>query len=158
MKYDRETFSMKEKVYKPKEKIEKEKESLTRKEKEYRKVNCLEKCVLNAPQKVVDQKVFDRSHTFEWDLFQWADYEFVQWANQQPATMVMAIMAELKRSPRMKPSIELLRSKVESIPLCSIELYSKKKKLGQRSVAFLTQMKKRYGNSVLRILYATFDS
>ena len=152
MKYDRETLTLsKEKEYQLKKKVEKD--CLTRKEKEFHKEDILEKCSFKS-QKV---KVFDRTQSFEFDLFQWADYEFVQWANQQPATMVIAIMAELKKSPKMKPSIEMLRPKVESVPLCSIELYRKKKRLGERSVAFLKQMKKRYGNSVLRILYATFD-
>lgn len=153
MKYDRETLTLtKEKEYQPKKKVEKD--FLARKEKEYRKVDILEKCSLKVPEKV---KVFDRTQSFEWDLFQWADYEFVQWANQQPASMVIAIMAELKKSPKMKPSIEILRPKVLSVPLCSIDLYRKKKRLGERSVAFLKQMKTRYGNSVLRILYVTSD-
>jgi hypothetical protein len=152
MKYDRETIALqKDKEYRPKKQVEKE--VLTRKEKEFNKVDHHEK----GSWKTV-QKVFDRTQSFEWDLFQWADYEFVQWANQQPATMVIAIMAELKHSPKMKPSIEILRSKVTSIPLCSIELYRKKKRLGERSVAFLKQMKARYGNSLLRILYVTSDA
>jgi hypothetical protein len=152
MKYDRETLALqKDKEYRPKKQVEKE--VIARKEKEYNKVDHHEK----GSWKTL-QKVFDRSQSFEWDLFQWADYEFVQWANQQPATMVIAIMAELKHSPKMKPSIEILRSKVESIPLCSIELYRKKKRLGERSVAFLKQMKARYGNSLLRILYVTSEA
>lgn len=152
MKYDRESISLtKEKEYKPKKKVEKE--SLTRKEKEFHKIENHEKCSLKTKQ-----KVFDRTQSFEWELFQWADYEFVQWANQQPGSMVIAIMAEMKKSPKMKPSIEILRSKVDSVPLCSIEFYRKKKRLGERSVEFLKQMKKRYGNSLLRILYATSES
>jgi hypothetical protein len=152
MKYDRETLAIKkDKEYQLKKVVEKD--CLTRKEKEFRKIEILETCSLKAPQ-----KVFDRSQSFEWDLFQWADYEFVQWANQQPASMVIAIMAELKHSPKMKPSIEMLRHKIDQIPLCPIDVYAKKKKLGERSVSFLKQMKKRYGNSLLRILYVTLDS
>ena len=153
MKYDRESFTLQEKEYNPRKKLEKD--TLIRKEKEYHKVDLLERSVsvLKAPQ-----KVFDRTQSFEWDLFQLADYEFVRWANEQPANMVIAIMAELKKSPKMKPSIEVLRPKVHSIPLCSIEFYRKKKRLGERSVDFLKQMKKRYGNSVLRILFVTSES
>ena len=157
MKYDRESFTLQEKEYNPRKKLEKlekvGKDTLVRKEKEYHKVDLLERSVLKAPQ-----KVFDRTQSFEWDLFQLADYEFVRWANEQPANMVIAIMAELKKCPKMKPSIEVLRPKVSSIPLCSIELYRKKKRLGERSVDFLKQMKKRYGNSVLRILFVTSES
>ena len=151
MKYKKETFSMKEKEYIPKKKVERE--SIFRKEKDFHRIETLEKCVLKSPQ-----KVFDRTQTFELEMFQLLDYEFVQWANQQKASMVIAIMSEMKDCPKMKPSIEMLRLKVSSIPLCSIELYRKKKRLGERSVSFLKQMKKRYGNSVLRILYCTYDS
>jgi len=158
MKYDRETlFLTKEKEYPLQKKVETS-VSLSRKEKEYRKAHSYDVCTLQAPQKVLAQKVLDRNHTFEWDTFQFMDDEFIQWANQQPASMVIAIMAELKHCPKMKPSIEVLRPKVSSIPLCSIELYRKKKRLGEQSVAFLKQMKKRYGNSLLRILYVTSDS
>ena len=104
------------------------------------------------------QKVFDRKHTFEWDLFQWADYDFVNWANSQPESMLMAVMAEMKKSPQMKPSIEELRSQVKNVPLYAIEDYRQKKRLGERSVSFLKEMKRRYGNSVLRILYLTSES
>ena len=105
-----------------------------------------------------EQKVFDRKHTFEWELFQWADYDFVNWANEQPDSMLMAVMAEMKKSPKLKPSIELLRSRVKEVPLYTIEEYRKKKRLGERSVLFLKEMKKRYGNSLLRILYLTSES
>jgi hypothetical protein len=151
MKYDREKMVLPDQEYKSKsKKLDKEKDCLNRIEKVYHQVKDVEKCCLKAPQ-----KVFEKVQSFEWDLFQWSDYEFVNWANTQPATMVIAIMAELKKSPKMKPSIELLRPKVKSIPLCSIEVYRKKRKLGERSVEFLKQMKKRYGDSVLRILFIT---
>jgi hypothetical protein len=105
-----------------------------------------------------EQKVFDRKHTFEWELFQWADSDFVNWANEQPETMLMAVMAEMKKSPKMKPSIEQLRVQVKDVPLYTIEEYRKKKRLGERSIGFLKEMKKRYGNSLLRILYLTSES
>lgn len=105
-----------------------------------------------------EQKIFDRKHTFEWELFQWADTDFVNWANEQPETMLMAVMAEMKKSPKMKPSIERLRVQVKDVPLFTIEEYRKKKRLGERSVVFLKEMKKRYGNSLLRILYLTSES
>jgi len=104
------------------------------------------------------EQVFDRKQTFEWELFQWADSDFVNWANEQPESLLMAVMAEMKKSPKMKPSIEILRSQVKDIPLYSIEEYRQKKRLGERSVTFLKEMKKRYGNSVLRILYLTSES
>jgi hypothetical protein len=65
------------------------------------------------------------------------------------------VMAEMKKSSRMKPDVELLRKQVKEVPLLSIEEYRKKKCLGDRAVSFIRQMKHLYGNHVLRILYLT---
>ena len=140
-----------EKDYNPK-KITKMEHHAMWKEKEIQipKTKKIEKCVLHAPQ-----KVFDRKHSFEWDMFQLMDYDFVNWANSQPETIVMAVMAEMKKAPKMKSSIENLRQQVKDIPLYSIEEYRQKKRLGERSVLFLKEMKKQYGNFVLKILYLT---
>jgi hypothetical protein len=154
MKYKYENIERKpEKEYKP-EKIIKKEDLQAWKDKVHIKVHKKEK----ESTVQTSQKLFDRKHTFEWELFQWADYDFVNWANSQPETMLMAVMAEMKKSPKMKPSIEQLRSQVKDVPLYSIEEYRQKKRLGERSVSFLKEMKRRYGNSVLRILYLTSES
>jgi|LakMenEpi03Aug12_release.lakeMendotaPanAssembly.Ray.scaffolds.fasta_scaffold287081_1 hypothetical protein len=101
------------------------------------------------------ERVFKQTHSFELDLFQLTDYEFVNWANSQKETHVIAVMAEMKKSPKLKPEIELLRKDVTQIPLLSIDEYRKTKRLGVRSVSFLHKMKKLYGNYVLKILYLT---
>ena len=141
-----------EKAYYPKKSTKKEDLPYYR-EKEVHFYPKTEKSILQS-----EQKVFDRKHTFEWELFQWADYDFVNWANEQPETMLMAVMAEMKKSAKLKPSIENLRSQVKDVPLYTIEEYRQKKRLGERSVTFLKDMKKRYGNSLLRILYLTSES
>ena len=153
MKYNYEFIEKNpEKDYRPKKNTKKE-DLPYRREKEIYLYPKVEKSILQS-----EQKVFDRKHTFEWELFQWTDYDFVNWANEQPESMLMAVMAEMKKSPKMKPSIENLRSQVKDIPLYTIEQYRQKKRLGERSVLFLKEMKKRYGNSVLRILYLTSES
>jgi K+/H+ antiporter YhaU regulatory subunit KhtT len=118
-----------------------------------------------SPKKHVDtekieycEKVFRRDHKFELDIFQLEDYEFLNWANSQKATLIIAVMAEMKKSSKMKPEIESLRSQVKTIPLMSIEEYRKTKCLGDRSISFIRQMKHQYGNHVLRILYLTSRS
>jgi len=141
-----------EKAYHSKKSTKKE-DLHYRKEKEVHFYPKVEKSILQS-----EQKVFDRKHTFEWELFQWADYDFVNWANEQPETMLMAVMAEMKKSPKLKPSIENLRSQVKDVPLYTIEEYRQKKRLGERSVTFLKELKKRYGNSLLRILCLTSES
>jgi hypothetical protein len=101
------------------------------------------------------EKVFKQNHSFELDMFQLTDYEFVNWANSQTETHVIAVMAEMKKSPKLKPEIEALRKDVSRIPLFSIDEYRKLKRLGVRNVDFLHKMKEKYGNYVLKILYLT---
>jgi hypothetical protein len=104
------------------------------------------------------EKVFRQNHSFELDLFQLIDYEFVNWANSQAETHVIAVMAEMKKSPKLKPEIEALRKEVANIPLLSIDEYRKIKRLGTRCVSFLHKMKQQYGNYVLKILYLTSNA
>jgi hypothetical protein len=129
-----------------------EKGSLHKLEKIFHRVPSFEKGSL---PKV--EKEFHRNHAFDMEMFQWADYEFVNWANSMKETMLMAVMAELKQAPKMKPSIEALRPRVSKIPCCSIEEYRKKRCLGERSVDFLKQLNVRYGKNLLRVLYLTSD-
>ena len=112
------------------------------------------KVVLEARLKYCE-RVFKQTHSFELDLFQLTDYEFINWANSQTETHVIAVMAEMKKSPKLKPEIEFLRKEVAHIPLLSIDEYRKIKRLGVRSVSFLHKMKQLYGNYVLKILYLT---
>ena len=102
------------------------------------------------------QKVFEPCHSFEWELFQWADADFVHWVNAQPPTMVLAVMANMKHSPRLSPALETLRQQEPMIPYCSLEDYAKKRCLGERSVLFLKELHRRYGDSLLRIFYLTY--
>ena len=104
------------------------------------------------------EKVFRQNHSFELDLFQLIDYEFVNWANSQTETHVIAVMAEMKKSPKLKPEIEALRKDVSKIPILSIDEYRKIKRLGVRSVSFLHKMKQQYGNHLLKILYLTSNA
>ncbi len=99
-----------------------------------------------------------KKHKFELDMFKLSDYEFVNWANQQTQSsdfLIMAIMAEMKKSPKMRDEIERLRPEVYKIPLMPIHIYKKNRKLGDRYASFLRQLKHEYGNDLLRLLYVT---
>lgn len=150
MKFNYEHITPKpDKVFKKEKQLEKDCIALW-KEKEYNSPQNYDTSFLHTPQ-----KVFERNHAFEWELFQWADSDFVSWVNEQPPTMVLAVMAELKQSPRLRPDLEKLRQEVYSVPLFPMDDYCRKKRLGDRSIHFLKEMEKRYGNSILRILYLT---
>jgi hypothetical protein len=101
-----------------------------------------------------DREIY-KKHKFELDMFKLSDYEFVNWANQQSEFLIMAIMAEMKKSPKMRDEIERLRPEVYKIPLMPIHEYKKIRKLGDRYTSFLRQLKHEYGNNLLRLLYLT---
>jgi hypothetical protein len=99
---------------------------------------------------------FYKKHKFELDMFKLTDYEFVNWANQHTTHsdfLIMAVMAEMKKSPKMRNEIERLRVEVDKIPLMPIHEYKKLRKLGDRYTSFLRQLKHEYGNHLLRLLY-----
>jgi len=142
-----------EKIYTSKKNIQKD-SLVARKEKDHKVLaHCQALYRDTLPR--VHHKVFDRAQTLEWELIQWADSDFVSWVNEQPPSMILAVMAEMKQSPKLNPSLEKLRQKVSAVPLYSIEIYCREKRLGERSCQFLKDMKKKYGPSLLRILYLT---
>ncbi len=100
-------------------------------------------------------KEIQRKYKFELDMFKLSDYEFVNWANQQSDFLVMAIMAEMKQSPKMRDEIERLRPDIYKIPLMPIHEYKRIRKLGDRYASFLRKLKQEYGNNLLRLLYIT---
>jgi hypothetical protein len=107
-----------------------------------------------------DREIY-KKHKFEIDMFKLSDYEFVNWANQHSKHfdfLLMAVMAEMKKSPKMRDEIESLRSEVYKIPLMPIHEYKKIRKLGDRYTSFLRQLKHEYGNHLLRLLYLTSSS
>jgi hypothetical protein len=104
-------------------------------------------------------KEIQTTYKFELDMFRLSDYEFVNWANQQRGDfLIMAVMAEMKKSPKMRDEIERLRPEVYKIPLMPIHEYKKIRKLGDRYAFFLRKIKQEYGNNLLRLLYLTASS
>lgn len=107
--------------------------------------------------KFCDKSIY-KKYKFELDMFKLSDYEFVNWANQHTQHsdfLIMAVMAEMKKSPKMRDEIERLRPEINKIPLMPIHEYKKIRKLGDRYTSFLRQLKHEYGNHLLRILYLT---
>ena len=103
-------------------------------------------------------KEVQRTYKFELDMFKLSDYEFVNWANQRTNAgdfLIMAVMAEMKQSPKLRDEIERLRGEVYKIPLMPVHEYKKKRKLGDRYASFLRKLKQEYGNNLLRLLYLT---
>jgi hypothetical protein len=65
----------------------------------------------------------------------------------------VAVFAELINAPKLYYKIEEMRDKLSSVDTMSIQEYKKIKKLGARSVKIIKELKKKYGNMILKFLY-----
>lgn len=86
----------------------------------------------------------------------YGDTGFYKWLGQQNHKCV-AILAEIVSAPKLNPDIERLRLEVKNMKTISIEEYRKIKCIGSTKVEWLKQLKKKYGNIILRFLAASIS-
>jgi hypothetical protein len=86
----------------------------------------------------------------------YGDVEFYKWLSQQKQSCV-AILAEIVSAPKLNANIERLRPEVKHMKTMTIDEYRKIKCIGSTKVEWLKQLKKKYGNHILRFLYASVE-
>jgi len=92
--------------------------------------------------------------TFTEDFFnkkEYGDIEFYNWLHKQKDPS-LAVFAELVNAPKMTKSIEAFRPKVKDLDTIAIDEYIKIKKIGSIKAEWLKQLKKKYGNYILKYL------
>jgi hypothetical protein len=97
----------------------------------------------------IDKKMYEEEHQ---TTKNYGDINFYDWLSKQTDPKV-AVFAELVNAPKLHNSIEKMRDELNSIGTISIQEYAKIKKLGSRSVTRIKELKKKYGNSILKFLY-----
>jgi hypothetical protein len=103
----------------------------------------------NAPLFVQPKSV---SYTEDsYNTIQYGDMEFYNWLKTQSDPSI-AILAEIVHSPKLNTTIEKVRQKINTIDTISIDEYRKIKCLGSRQVKWLKELKKKYGNHILKFL------
>ena len=86
-----------------------------------------------------------------YNITNYGDVEFLNWLKQQKDPSI-AFFAEIIHAPKLKKQIELLRPKIKQMKTITIEKYCKMKKIGERKKEWLKQLKKKYGNYILKFL------
>jgi len=97
----------------------------------------------------IEKKIYEEEHHHNKN---YGDIEFYEWLSKQTDPKV-AVFAELINAPKLHYKIEEMRDKLSSVDTMSIQEYKKIKKLGARSVKIIKELKKKYGNMILKFLY-----
>ena len=87
----------------------------------------------------------------EYNMSQYGDVEFLNWLKHQKDPSI-AFFAEIINAPKLKPQIELIRATIKHLKTISINKYCIIKKIGSRKKEWLKQLKKKYGNYILKFL------
>ena len=103
----------------------------------------------NAPLFVQPKSVYYTEDSY--NTIQYGDMEFYNWLKTQSDPSI-AILAEIVHSPKLNTTIEKVREKINTIDTISIDEYKKIKCLGSRQVQWLKELKKKYGNHILKFL------
>ena len=82
---------------------------------------------------------------------EYGDIDFYNWLYKQKNPF-LAVFAELVNAPKLTKSIEKFRPKVKDLDTITIDEYIKIKRLGSRKAEWLKQLKKKYGNYILKYL------
>ena len=106
--------------------------------------------VYNAPIYNIPIKSIDFKED-SYNTLQYGDMEFYNWLKTQSDPSI-AILAEIVHSPKLNITIEKVRQNINNIDTISIDEYRKIKCLGSRQVHWLKELKKKYGNHILKFL------
>jgi hypothetical protein len=82
---------------------------------------------------------------------EYGDIDFYNWLYKQKDPF-LAVFAELVNAPKMTKSIETFRPKVKGLDTITIDEYIKIKRLGSKKSEWLKNLKKKYGNYILKYL------
>ena len=86
-------------------------------------------------------------------LFKESDEKLNKWIIKQNDPLILFI-SELYPGIKINNEIEKMRPLVQTSPTISIDLYRKERKIGEEGVEYLKKLKDKYGNIVLKVLWA----
>jgi hypothetical protein len=100
------------------------------------------------------EPLFQKKHMYKEETFNKKEYgelDFYNWLKKQKDPSI-AVLAEIVNAPKMNKEIEEFRPNVKDLDTITIDDYIKIKKWGSRKSEWLKQMKKKYGNYILKFL------
>lgn len=100
-----------------------------------------------------------KKHLYEKDLFnikENGDILLNNWIKNQKDPLVIFI-SEMIPGTTISKDMEHFRFIVKTSQTISIDEYRKKKKIGEESVNYLKKLKEKYGNIILKVLWANIN-
>jgi len=110
--------------------------------------------ILNEYKNTRSESLFQNMPNYKEELFnkkEYGDIDFYNWLHKQKDPC-LAVLAEIVNAPKMNKIVEAFRPKVKDLDTITIDEYVKIKKLGAKKTAWLKQLKKKYGDYILKFL------
>jgi hypothetical protein len=101
-----------------------------------------------APQRMVDKEIFVIKEN--------GDNLLNNWLKTQKDPLVV-FLSEFIPNTKISKELEKFKPIIKTTPVISIEEYRKKKKIGEEGVNYLKKLKEKYGNIVLKVLWANLN-
>ena len=84
------------------------------------------------------------------------DKKLNEWIMKQTEPLIVFI-SDIIPETKVLPHLEKIRPIIKTTPLMSIEEYRKTKKIGEEGTIYLKKLKDKYGNIILKILWASIN-
>ena len=148
-------FILNEKNYKKKNKLDKDNieknENLYNSNKIKLKLNLKEELVF--VNKEIKRKIF---HNDIYNIKEKGDILLNNWIKTQKDPLIIFI-SEIIPETKISNEMERFRPLIKTTQTISIEEYRKKKKIGEKGVIYLKRLKEKYGNIILKVLWANIN-
>uniref|UniRef100_A0A6C0ESW9 Uncharacterized protein n=1 Tax=viral metagenome TaxID=1070528 RepID=A0A6C0ESW9_9ZZZZ len=84
------------------------------------------------------------------------DNKLNNWIMKQTEPLIVFI-SDIIPDTKVLPHLEKIRPIIKTTPLMSIEEYRKTKKIGEEGTLYLKRLKEKYGNIILKVLWASVN-
>jgi hypothetical protein len=103
--------------------------------------------------KIAPQQIFDKEKFL---IKENGDNLLNNWLKTQKDPLVV-FLSEFIPNTKISKELEQFKPIIKTTPVISIEEYRKKKKIGEEGVHYLKKLKEKYGNIVLKVLWANLN-
>jgi len=84
------------------------------------------------------------------------DIKLNEWIKKQKDPLIVFI-SDIIPETKILSHLEKIRPIIKTTPVMSIEEYRKRKKIGEEGVIYLKKLKEKYGNIILKTLWASLN-
>lgn len=135
----------------------KQKQKQKQKDIKYKEIEYIPKPLKKEPylfkDKLAPQQMFDKEMFL---IKENGDNLLNNWLKTQKDPIVV-FLSEFIPNTKISKELEQFKPIIKTTPVISIEEYRKKKKIGEEGVNYLKKLKEKYGNIVLKALWANLN-